>query len=408
MNISTSRRLSVAAVTLAAGLLGASAALPAGSTRPQTYPAARTAVPPPVPAAASGGAAFEDIAKFISGMPCQGEALKKLQQGKEWKDYAAGLDKSWAELETKRLKFMREWTAAEFSDSRGATKILFYPFGGPDFLTAFVLFPEAETYILVGLEPVGKLPEFGAAGSSRPANYLQNINAALWDFFNKSYFVTKAMSASLAGDKVDGVLPILCLFLKRTGNSITDIKRCEFLDKGDLVEVDVQARTKKTFRPYGVEVDFLPEGATKPRTLLYFSADLSDGAFMPKSKLALYLNSLPFETTFIKSASYLMHYTFFSNIRGFILDKSRFILEDDTGIPYRYFKPEIWDGRLYGDYVKPIELFKNVEQADLKAAYADPAKVRKLPFHLGYHWSTNKDSILYFRKKDAAEAAGTR
>ena len=34
-----------------------------------------------------------------------------------------------------------------------------------------------------------------------------NLNAALADFFNKSYFITKNMNATLAGDKVDGVLP---------------------------------------------------------------------------------------------------------------------------------------------------------------------------------------------------------
>jgi len=118
--------------------------------------------------------------------------------------------------------------------------------------------------------------------------------------------------------------------------------------------------------------------------------------------------ALPFETAFIKSASYLMHYTFFSAIRSLLLDKSNWILEDDTGIPYRYFPPAAWEARLYGEYTKPIELFHGVEQEDLKKAYAEPAHVRALPFHLGYHWSTNKDSILYFHKKAAAASPEIR
>lgn len=80
MNTMTSRRLSVAAMILAAGSLGTPAVFPSETPRPQTHPAAQTAVPPP---AASGGAAFEDTAKFISGLPCENAALKKLQESKE-------------------------------------------------------------------------------------------------------------------------------------------------------------------------------------------------------------------------------------------------------------------------------------------------------------------------------------
>jgi hypothetical protein len=57
---------------------------------------------------------------------------------------------------------------------------------------------------------------------------------------------------------------------------------------------------------------------------------------------------------------------------------------------------------LYGEYIKPIELFKGVEQDDLRKAYAEPGRVKILPYHLGYHWSSNKDALLYFHKKAAA------
>jgi hypothetical protein len=382
-------------------LAGSLPARPAGL---QSQPAAK---PAPVQAAASAASladhlAFEDAARFVSGLPCESEALRKLQEAKEWTSYAERIDKAWSDLEAKRLKPMREWAASELGDSRAATRTLFYPFGGPDFLTAFELYPDAETYVLGGLEFVGRLPDFRGFTPAKAAGFLLTLNGALWDFFNKSYFVTKNMSATLAGDKIDGVLPILCLFLKRTGNVIVSVKRCEFLDTGELLELDFYARRRRAARPYGVKIEFLTADGIRPRTLYYFSADLSDGPFGPKSKFHRFVQALPFETTFIKSASYLMHYTFFSSIRGLLLDKSQWILEDDTGIPYRHFKPEIWEDRLYGEYSKPIELFHGVEQEDLKKAYAEPGKARVLPFHLGYHWSTNKDSLLYFHKESAA------
>ncbi len=381
----------------AAGLQSPPAAKPSattGSGAPAQAPAPETSQ--------ADNLAFEEAARFVSGLPCESESLRKLQEAKEWKSFAEAIDKAWNDLETRRLRPMRLWAAAELGDSRAATHMLFYPFGGPDILTAFLFYPDAETFVLGGLEPVGRLPDFRSFSPAQAAGYLQTLNGALWDFFNKSYFVTKNMKATLSGDKINGVLPILCLFLKRMGNDIVSVKRCEFLDSGELMEMDFYARKRRRAQPYGVRIDFLTPGGIRPRTLYYISADLSDGPFGPKAKLHRFVDSLPFETAFVKSASYLMHYSFFSSIRGLLLDKSRWILEDDTGIPYRYFKPEIWEERLFGEYTKPIELFHGVEQEDLKKAYAEPGKARVLPFHLGYHWSTNKDSLLYFHKKAAA------
>jgi len=347
-------------------------------------------------------AAFDEIAKFISGISCDSQDLKTLQETPEWKNFAAGLEKSWGELELKRLGAMRTWAQSELAGANAATKTLFYPFGGPDFLTAFDLFPEADSYILMGLEFIGKLPEFtpGAPNEAKHVEaYLGNLTAALADFFNKSYFITKNMNATLARDKVDGVLPVICFFLKRTNNSISSVKRIEVMESGQLLEYDFALPRKRYVRPYGIKIEFFANGTNRLRSLYYFSCDLSDEPFAEDKPFYLYADGLNFETTFVKSASYLLHYKFFSSIRGLILRKSRFVLEDDTGIPLRYFKSAEWDAQLYGEYIKPVSDFKGVDQLDLEEAYKDPVRVKKLPFHLGYHWGTNKDSILYFKRK---------
>lgn len=347
-------------------------------------------------------AAFDEMAKFISGISCDSQDLKTIQETPEWKNFAAGLEKSWGELELKRLGAMRTWAQSELAGANAATKTLFYPFGGPDFLTAFDLFPEADSYILMGLEFIGKLPEFtpGAPNEAKHVEaYLGNLTAALADFFNKSYFITRNMNTTLARDKVDGVLPVICFFLKRTNNSISAVKRIEVMENGQLLEYDFALPRKRYVRPYGIKIEFFANGTNRLRSLYYFSCDLSDEPFAKDKPFYLYTDGLNFETTFVKSASYLLHYKFFSSIRGLILRKSRFVLEDDTGIPLRYFKPAEWDAQLYGEYIKPVSDFKGVDQLDLEEAYKDPVRVKKLPFHLGYHWGTNKDSILYFKRK---------
>jgi hypothetical protein len=369
--------------------------LAAEEARPVARPDSEPSLTPPqeIPA--------DEIAKFISGMPCSVEPLKELEETPEWKNFADSLQKSWSELDTKRLEPMRAWATEELTESNAATHVLFYPFGGPDILTAFVFFPRADVYVLLGLERTGSLPQFHAAAPEslkRVGDYLSNLNSALADFFNKSYFITKNMNATLTG-KVDGVLPILCFFLKRMKMTITGIQRCEFLENGEIVEFDFTLPLKRIRRPDGVKVEFVAEGMNTVRSVYYFSCDLANEVLRKDSSFYLYLDRLSYEATFIKSASYLMHYKEFSHIRDMVLTKSRFVLEDDTGIPYRYFSPAEWDVQLYGEYVKPVSDFAGVEQEDLKAAFADTSRVHKLPFHLGYHWGSSKDAILYIKRK---------
>lgn len=351
--------------------------------------------------------ANDELAKFIGGLPCESETLRALQETPAWQAYAAALDRGWAELESKRWAPMREWAAAELAEANAATRTLFYPFGGPDFVTPSQLFPEASAYVLFGLEFVGKLPEFAADGPSAARhleNYLANLNVAVSDFFSKSFFITKNMNALLVRDRVEGVLPILCLFLKRTGYAISAVKRCEFLVPGEVFEYDF-AYPRKAFRkPYGVKIEFFRPGSDRVRSLYYFCCNIADEYFGKNTLYYKYLDGLGFETTLIKSASYLMQYRYFSNIRSLILARSTFVLQDDTAVPFRLFAPRTWEVRLYGEYTMPISEFKGVEQPDLQAAYANPAAVRKLPFHVGYHWGTQKDSLLLFKRRAAPAA----
>jgi len=366
----------------------------AGAAIPARLPGA-----PPARPQLAADPVFDEMAGFLAGIPGETPVLKALQETEGYKEFSAALEKNWADVEAKRLLPMRGWAAAELADAETATTTLFYPFGGPDFLTSYVIFPNATTYVLQGLEFVGRLPVFDAAAGGHIAAYTQNLLASLSDFFNKSYFITRNMDAILTNDKVDGVLPLLAFFLKRTNNTIASIKRCELLDKGEVLESDFPGERTKFRRPYGLKVDFFANGTDRLRHLYYFSCDFVDGVFRPDTTFYQYLEKLPFESVFVKSASYLMHYKEFSAIRNLLLAKSRFLLQDDTGIPYRFFPEKDWTVQLYGEYITPVKDFSGVEQADLKSAYADPARVRALPFHLGYHWGTSKDSILYIRRK---------
>ena len=89
-------------------------------------------------------------------------------------------------------------------------------------------------------------------------------------------------------------------------------------------------------------------------------------------------------------------------MRGLVLAKSRFVLQDDTGIPWRYYKKDkaTWQAAFFGRYTKPIAIFHYNRQVDLAAAYADSLhRPGLLPFYLGY--GLKKESNLQlFRKQE--------
>ncbi|MFH0866356.1 MAG: hypothetical protein V1904_09175 [Bacteroidota bacterium] len=100
-------------------------------------------------------------------------------------------------------------------------------------------------------------------------------------------------------------------------------------------------------------------------------------------------------TTFVKSASYLMHNELFKLIRNTVLAKSQAVLQDDSGIAYHFFDLNKWNIQFYGTYDKPIPVFSYCYQKDMDAAYlANGSKT--FDFKYGYGKGRN---ILLARKK---------
>lgn len=352
---------------------------------------------------------LDDLASFMSGLPVKSEPYEAWQGQPEWQNFRKAIDESWAPFDKQILEPMERWAGEELADARRETRTIFNPFGGPDFITVFAFFPGAEKMILMGLEPVGNLPDFEKDAPEARAAFFKDFDTILPDFLKRGYFVTEHMNEVYAAGRVDGSLPVVIFFLKRTGCAVVDIKRLGRDENGAWIETPYKRIPGLPKRPYGVRIDYLERGGRGPlHSVYYFSCDLEDKAFAVDSPLYRFFDGLEDLSTCIKSASYLMHYAEFANIRNLILKKSRFVIEDDTGIPFRYFKSQGWGIRLFGEYTKPVEDFSGVEQADLKQAYEDPAAgVKKLPFHYGYRWQTHIDNLMIMTRPAKAPGASS-
>ena len=284
----------------------------------------------------------------------------------KWDNYAKTISSNWELIEEKRLQPMRVWETDYFNNEIHDSLGLLYAFSGPDFLHAYTLFPNAKDYIFLANEKIGQMPDFDIMTETEQLNYLHNLDHFLRDIYKRSYFITNHMWTDIRGKKVEGVLPIFYVFLSRTDHEILNVEAIKLEDDGSIsVYPDTVEIPNTTFR--GVRFSFRKNGETQEKTLSYFYCDISDSGFKKQPEMKAYLEHLEPMNGFIKSASYLMHYSSFSTIRNLLLEKTQSLFQDDTGIPFKYFDKTTHNFILFGKYVKPISDFsEDLTQEDLK------------------------------------------
>ncbi len=351
--------------------------------------AQKAAVPAPapvVPVAASPN----DTARFVAGLPvADSSPLAKFTKDGGWQQHAKFFDDAYKALNERQLSKIRTWGKQAIKPQ----KTLYYFFSGPDYVYADAFFPQAQTYILAGLEPVGRIPEI----NERTRHSLPNLRASVHNTLNLSYFITSHMSSQLRAGELTGTLPILYLFIARAGKTVDDVQ---------LINLDKDGVAHTTGQPpagsiQGVKIVFSSSGSA-PQTLYYFSTDLSEAGAKSTGFLK-FCSTFGTGDAFVKSASYLLHNAGFATARNFLLEKAHTIVQDDTGIPYQYFDQKIWNLHPYGRYVGPIPIFQGHYQHTLNTLFIKE-KAPAIDFGVGYRFQLNQSNVLVAVKKIAPAA----
>jgi len=141
----------------------------------------------------------------------------------------------------------------------------------------------------------------------------------------------------------------------------------------------------------GAKITFSTGADGKPQTLYYFSTDLSNDG-VKTSGFLKFCDTFGLADSFIKSASYLLHADSFSTIRSYIVDHSDVVVEDDSGVPVRFFKPDEWQLMAFGNYVAPLGIFPHTYQPMLHDLYRK--RTAALDFGIGYRWRPSESNVL--------------
>jgi hypothetical protein len=334
--------------------------------------------------------AADATAKFLAGLPVRGTPLEAHSFDSGWATHATDLDRAWERLEKQQLSRIRAWAPQALGPAYEDRGPMFYMFSGPDFLYANAFFPNASTYILCGIEPVGPTPDIDKIPRAVLPSALANLRKSLDSVLSWSFFITKNMKVDLRQTQLNGTLPILYVFLARAGCTIDSVTPVALDSAGNFVP-----EGKRTTP--GVKIVFFSPGG-KEQTLYYFTSDLADWAIKTNPGFVKFCEQQGRGVTLLKAASYLMHSNNFSQVRDLLLTHSKLILQDDSGIPFRFFDPQKWDTRLYGRYHGPINRFKEHPQPDLAKADAE-SKPAPLEFSFGYQWHPSRSSLMVARPK---------
>ncbi len=315
-----------------------------------------------------------DQARFLAGLPVRGSALEAYSRENAYATHASFLDTAWARKEQRSLAQIRAWAGANGQDFHGKSGTVFYMFSGPDFLYANTFFPNASTYILCGTEPVGAVPDITRIPAPALETALGDLRQSMGTMLSYHYFITKEMRVDLQRDQLGGTLPILYVFLARLGCTIQEV-----------AFVSSPAP--------GVRISFRGSGG-RAQTLFYFKADLANGSAAGFLK---WCEKQGPGMSLLKAASYLMHSDGFSQVRRFLLENSRVIVQDDSGIPLHFFD-ERFHVRLFGNYVGPKEIFSQYYQRDLMDAF-ERSNGGPLEFGFGYHVQKDRAVLMVATRK---------
>jgi hypothetical protein len=348
---------------------------------PEPPPIATTVAPGPVSSPA-------EQARFLSGLRLPPESvLEPLQHTSEYLDHTRAYANAWRKFDGRYFGPMRQFSASYLAPQIGPAQALYYLFSGPDFINAYALFPDVPVYIMVGLESPGSIVPPEQLDVARMKTGLDNLRKATLVTLQFSYFITKDMKVDLEQTDFKGVLPIIESFIALGGGTITSVA---LFSPGGLP---------------GVEIRFRKNPAAPEQIVYYIRADLSNDGLKSQGQFISWMSGFRPAVAYLKAASYLLHEPYFSRARDFLLTKSSVIVQDDSGIPLRYFQASgPWQLSFFGHYNGTLDLFKKSVQPDLAEAYRQ-AGATPLSFGTGYKWRVGESNLMIATRQSAVPRA---
>lgn len=337
-----------------------------------------------------------DYARLLAAKPCLSEPFKNIQAKGFYAEHQKFSAKIWNHVHDSTIAHIDRFNADKGITSAADTLTCFYPFGGPDLLFAHVFYPKAKNFVLMGLEKPGSVTNITKKSDQEVQLLLDHLNQSM-TYLNKSgYFVTSHMSKDFSKSLFNGTIHPVLYFAANRNLMVKNLENGYINSAGNFV-VYKKGEKQQYYNGYHVT---LTDSLGYEQNVYYFSADIADYKIKTFPWFVKFVKNMGPDNCFIKSASYIPAHKNFSIVRNLILDNSKKIIQDDTGIQYKILKDETqWNLQFWGVYTMTIKDLSWGFQEDLKEAVKKSPNNQKLPFRISYNGNYGEGIIMVATKK---------
>jgi hypothetical protein len=334
-------------------------------------------------------------AQVMAGIPPVGgdAAIDRLVKLEVFAEHQKWMAAQWGQARS-RISAIENWRAQEVKNAAAHPRTLLYPFSGPDFLNAYALYPDHSQYIFFSLERPGSLPDLESVTPAQFGKLLEDVRNAFRDIFQRNYFITDYMSKQLTTPWIRGTVPVMATMMALMNQRIVRIVPIDLFPELTRSYETAEAAKHPRRLMRATRIDFVSASGGPVQQLYYVSVDATDKALEFYPGFLDWVAQHRPASALLKSASYLLHDNQFQKTRNMILATADFVVQDDTGIPYRFLNQAPWQVRLYGRYNKPIKSLSYGYQPDLEVAFKSNTVSTELPFPFGYHWKGKQSGLL--------------
>ncbi|MEY3861604.1 MAG: hypothetical protein RIS50_1885 [Bacteroidota bacterium] len=208
------------------------------------------------------------FARYISGV--HDDQNDSLEQSEFWKLHAAKTDLRWRLLMQNVGTPIATWVGEKNYLPANAPKTLLYPFAGGDFYYANLFYPNRDTVIMIGLEPVGSVFDAKAVESTKLEDYLTTLDRCMFYPHKLGFFRTLSMDDDFSHEFMNGTLHTFMFYLARNGFDLHYVEYFNLDDQGNPIAVEAGAEAK------GLKIGYSNKSDKQVRQLVYISQDISN------------------------------------------------------------------------------------------------------------------------------------
>lgn len=297
---------------------------------------------------------------------------------------------------TRWLDIARPWLAKR--QPANLPDKVFYPFGGGDLLSAIAVFPNASEYTAVSLEAMGdpRMLENQAKFKPRLAEARALISVLLTGTWNTTIGLANTTAQTVPGEllldlmalDVHGYEPVsLRYFRMQPDGSLHYLEQAE-LDSGiaaEAAKVGVKKGENELSRSIwnDAELQFRRKGDPNApiKVFRHMARNLSNMG-LKGDPLLTHLQAKGKVSAMTKAASHLLWYGYFSDLRGYLLANTPWMISDATGIVPATARAAGFTVTGYGKF---DTAYFTDRHPDIQSQYRElMANAEPVPFLFGY------------------------